>query len=69
MSTAIPKNILLISAYGADLAQVGGKVFSGAQRRQCDYAEQLDSYSIIVPSPSPNSSAPLKLKDNLTVYP
>lgn len=62
-------NVLSITPYGKDLAAKKGAVFSGGQQRQVDYAGFLDKYIIIAPAIETDENEPVKLKDNLIVYP
>ena len=61
-------NVLSISSYGFNLGAGGNKDFSGAARRQMDYAKFLDKYIIIAPGDG-KEGGPRLLANNLLVYP
>ncbi|MEA3398294.1 MAG: hypothetical protein U9R06_00950, partial [Patescibacteria group bacterium] len=68
MNTNKQINVLSISSYGFNLGAGGNKDFSGAVRRQLDYAKFLDKYIIIAPG-DVKAGGPTLLANNLMVYP
>ena len=66
-----PLKILSISYYGMDIPIEGGKVYSGTQKRQIDYARFLQKYTILIPTHNKEveKKGSFYLADNLEVIP
>ncbi len=61
--------ILSVGTYGFDLAELSGKVFSGTEARQTDYAAFMQKYIVLIPAKKrADDGKKVKIRDNFFVY-